>query len=760
MTVANDPGKPTADGSDHPAPETVPAPEHPDLPPGAHPENIVLNLVVDNAPPDAGLAGGGRDEDGEDLPLGAPPLDEVYGRPGDFGGPADSSHFEPLGGGWQSSSFGEPPAPARRPETSAGPRLVSSSSAYETLFGPRSEPQDEPPVREGPRLVSDNTGGGYETVFGVRSMPTPPAQDTFGFASAGSGADEEESSPFESFGTAHASELPMVFRAPPEAVPHTEASGLLADAVQSALRNIYGGEETAASASASASTSRGGDHDNPIIANAAAVWEGLNRTYSGDPRRPGSPELDDDTTEAVLSYLYDQQGDSRPPARQVSLSTLGDADAGFAGAEDTAASYWRKFEEPRYEEPRYEEQRYEEPRYEDQRHDAIPDGIRPGRDMGGFGVETPPSYAPQRSESGGFQPVQEQQFSPASIGSSFEQRFGAMMPDHVRVEAPSRPMPPVAGRSPERESGRLLGAAGLGLIGGIALAGVLAVYVSNTFTGERNAERVFAPEVPRIEAAAPSGQLSAIPGGVSTGAPVIKAPPVAARPTSNDPLTVADVSGGAETPIPLSINVFNTYQSGDAMVSLKGLPKDASLSQGIDVGGGAWLMPADQLSDLRLTLPKSAPARNELQAQLLQSDGRTPLSAPRGFTVSLRDGAQDFNPWAATAQDNTPRTGRPGMRQSSDPIKTVQLIREGNKLMRDGDIAGARKLYDQAVALGDPEGSLAMGRSYDPLYFEQLQVKTGKPDPALAFEWYKKAMDGGIDSAKVKIDTLKQWLLR
>jgi TPR repeat protein len=88
------------------------------------------------------------------------------------------------------------------------------------------------------------------------------------------------------------------------------------------------------------------------------------------------------------------------------------------------------------------------------------------------------------------------------------------------------------------------------------------------------------------------------------------------------------------------------------------------------------------------------------------------------------------------------------------------LIRDGNKKMREGDIAGARRLYEQAAASGNAEAALAMGRSYDPTYFEKLNVRTGKPDPATAFEWYKKALDGGLVTAKVKIDALKQWLQR
>jgi hypothetical protein len=68
-----------------------------------------------------------------------------------------------------------------------------------------------------------------------------------------------------------------------------------------------------------------------------------------------------------------------------------------------------------------------------------------------------------------------------------------------------------------------------------------------------------------------------------------------------------------------------------------------------------------------------------------------------------------------------------------------KLIREGNKRMREGDILGARELYLKAVPLDAPEAALAMGRSYDPIYFARIDKKNAEPDPAKASEWYRKA---------------------
>ncbi len=867
MTVSNDTEKSAAQGGDHPKPEAATGPGMPETPPNDQADNAVLNLFVDKAPETA--AAPGDNESGRDDSFGSPPfipesIDPVYGRPGDFPSPSNDFH-EQLAGGWPLSEPDRPAASTRKPAaTPAGPRLVSDTSPYETLFGSRSLPEDggDDAAPSGPRLVSGSTpfetsfsarrtpdsepasggydtvfgtrrmpeeepassgydtvfgtrlmpdndpapssgydtvfgtrrmpeeepasGGyetvfgtrrmpdeepastGYETVFGVRSMPDSGSASggSFGFAETSSGDDERRDTnanhAFESFSD-RASDLPAMFRShQQEAGPSSEAVDVLSDAVQSALRNIYGGD-AAAAAAGSRGDAQGSalgfrapeqddeQYDNPIVANAAAAWEGLNRNYSDDPRRAGTPEIDDTTTEAVLSYLYEHHvpgSDRSPiqPSSTINVPNLLNEPRDHQGASE-AANFWRQYEggEPQ---------------------DTIPDGIRPNRGgLSSFGDSEPQGFPSSTlGESGGYQPAPTQ-FGVTDIGNSFEQRFGAMMPQSARAGTGMVSMPPATTMNradmSERESGRLLGAAGLGLIGGIALAGILAAFLVSNYGAEREAGAGDS----RTDTASLYGRNLAADSGKSDTNTVIRVNPAANPASSSDPLSVTDAAGTPGESIRLSIGVAESYQADNALVTIKGLPKEAKLSAGFDIGSGAWLMPADRLDGLQLTLPKSAPARSELQAQLLRSDGRTPISEPRAFVVSVGEGRGGDNPWAVLGDTKAKPAQAPGARQvalrtSTDPVKSVQLVREGNKLMRDGDILASRKLYQQAVGLGDPEAALAMGRSYDPLYFEQLQIKTGKPDPALAFEWYKKAVDGGIESAKVKIDTLKQWLLR
>lgn len=549
-----------------------------------------------------------------------------------------------------------------------------------------------------------------------------------------------------------------------------EEIGALADAVQNALRNIYGAEAAApalGNASNQLVRTPGADPDGmgPF---APQNWSAGPAGMFDDTRGISAAELDDSTTEAVLSYLYQSENPAPSRAeRSPSLHALDDLrDAvernqresttwpADAAQDATAAAGGQAVE--RHETPYYRGGALRSPQ------------SKPLED----GLET---Y--YRGEAGAAPPY----------------RDGGLSGQKAIVASP----PPVEPSSPERDSGRLLGAAGLGLIGGIALAGVLSVFLFNSVvTNPEFADNTSAVNI----------NPSAAPAQEKVVARLLD-------PAVNDAalasgLRVADVSGAPGQAIDLKIE-FEGPVRENALVSLRGVPQQAQLSAGVDVGGGVWLLPLQRLVGLQMNVKGAVSGDFRLETQVMQSDARTPLSAPKSFTLSLEgDGAvpQDSvkaalaamqggsqagaaensgeaqapqttaaamvaptrSAPATDASDSVQPNENPGVKQSikrvvlqsSDPQRSNQQIREGNRLMREGDITAARKLYDEAVTLGDPDAFLAMGRSYDPSYFEQLSVKTGKPDPAQAFDWYMKALDNGVETAKVKIDSLRQWLLR
>lgn len=387
---------------------------------------------------------------------------------------------------------------------------------------------------------------------------------------------------------------------------------------------------------------------------------------------------------------------------------------------------------------------------------------------------------------------------------------GAVPGSQYMAPMPSANQESLAAESPD--SSHLLGAAGLGLIGGIALAGVLAVFVFNSFVdeGDPTIARVAPKVVERLgseagaastvvenetAATAPADEQPANAPRIAAVQPDPEPPAAAPEPPAAAPepspvekaaaagqkLYAADAVGKAGQAIPLDIQLTDLADQDATLMSVKGLPAEAKLSTGIDVGGGQWLLPPSRLSDLTVTTPENVSGGFELEVQLLRDDAQTPLSDVVGFSVRVAgpeeaadstESVSQVDVAAAPQQDDASLSATNVERAAQiaevpDETPTIEtdyltqlLLRDGNKLMRDGDILGARRLYEQAAANGNPEAALAMGRSFDPSYFEKLPVKTGTPDPATAFQWYKRALDGGLVTARVKIDGLKQWLQR
>ncbi len=368
----------------------------------------------------------------------------------------------------------------------------------------------------------------------------------------------------------------------------------------------------------------------------------------------------------------------------------------------------------------------------------------------------------------------------------------------------------------ERESSRLLGAAAAGLIGGIAIAASLAVFVINSYgPGMRPGMGAGARALDASEQG--YGRRLRLQGDEASTSGDVAAP--VEQPVT---IAVADSSATPGQPSALSIAVKPEGSADQALVSITGVPDGARLNAGVDAGGGNWLLPPHRLKGLAINLPPSASEPFLLGVQLLDSSVRTPLTEKKQFAVRLAAAkpeaasiaafpsavlaeasheapkpAQESAPSSFSTQtipvpekpaprpepqaqvsDATFRTqtipaqaspaeaprlaalAAPGFQPKGAPRGEIEdLIREGNKRMREGDILEARQLYQKAVVTGDPEAALAMGRSYDPIYFARIDKKNAEPDAAKAFDWYRKAMDAGAaQTAKVRIENLKHFL--
>ena len=378
--------------------------------------------------------------------------------------------------------------------------------------------------------------------------------------------------------------------------------------------------------------------------------------------------------------------------------------------------------------------------------------------------------------------------------------------------------PKSAAATPAEESSRLLGAAAIGLMGGIAIAASLAAFL------------IYGPHPASVEIPG-FGNLRLDKDEQGYGRTVTiqdegpKEPfKIAAKGLAehSSEIFATDAVAVPGQPAPLTIGIRSQLPLEKTLVAIAGVPEGARLSSGIDVGGGSWLVPPKRLNGLTISLPEGAPRDIRLEAQLLDSNARTPVSPKGTFAVRLVSSpgatapavADAAQPQPAFAPKQPPQSGSaqavdtqtfslppaapartanaqtpgdasfstetvvtsppqraPAVPQTSPfgqqnaarracPRPEVEdLIREGNKHMREGDILEARQFYQKAVNFGDPEAALAMGRSYDPIYFARIEKKNAEPDAAKAFDWYKRAMDAGASqTAMVRIENLKHFL--
>lgn len=648
----------------------------------------------------------------------------------------------------------------------------------------------------------------------------------------------------------------------PEGAPDFDAAAqdTLADAVQSALRNVYGARNSSEPDEAEAPdlgnlTLTDSLMSVPQLQEPDSWHEDDTRDWNND----SSDYVDDESeaaalavdTESALGQFYSRHGDERPdiPDRQNTVLSGELSLRDYSEASGRPSEDWQDDDDSH---DQYDDRRGGFPHMESgygapYRGDMAPPHARdmaplhardmddgrdrrymrePGDLFPGVAYSNEPSMPPNAAPN----PEVEWRNQAAAYHvphASAHPSNAPYYPGHLPATAPEH----LASTGPD--SGHLLGAAGLGLIGGIALAGVLAVFVFNSFVEDDGTARVAssakvverlndggtAPaeanvsksdlqavvrEIqPRAELQTTPDELEQTLQGRSQPQPPVVATPndqpqpqpqqlgaasraatvqeFAARPDvartpapppiSTEPLASADskliarpVTGPADQQLDIDITITNPADAEDALVSLRGLPADAQLSTGIDVGGGQWLLPPAKLNDLTVTVPKASEGEYQLEVQLLKDDAQTSTSDALNFPMVIGEAPTDNRIASADAEEAL-RAARLAPLPDETPqldtdFLTQTLIRDGNHMMRDGDIIGARRLYEQAAANGNPEAALAMGRSFDPSYFEKVPVKTGKPDPSVAFDWYKKALDGGLVTARAKIDALKQWLQR
>jgi TPR repeat protein len=85
----------------------------------------------------------------------------------------------------------------------------------------------------------------------------------------------------------------------------------------------------------------------------------------------------------------------------------------------------------------------------------------------------------------------------------------------------------------------------------------------------------------------------------------------------------------------------------------------------------------------------------------------------------------------------------PNQAMSATNTRTAILFARGLDAENRGDFSAARRYYSSAAQQGNASAARSLGRLYDPAYLRHTALGGVDPDPALARQWYERAVQLG-----------------
>jgi TPR repeat protein len=156
------------------------------------------------------------------------------------------------------------------------------------------------------------------------------------------------------------------------------------------------------------------------------------------------------------------------------------------------------------------------------------------------------------------------------------------------------------------------------------------------------------------------------------------------------------------------------------------------------MGQNTWRLSVEELAGAAITPPRGFVGTMDLTLEFLADN-----------TVVDRKGLQlewlGKNVFAAAKSH--PR--------QHDAAEIAALMKSGAERMANGDIVGARLVYQRAAEEGEAIAAFALAETYDPLVLRKSRSGRGiTPDVALAQSWYEKAKELGSTAAPERLEKL------
>ena len=186
---------------------------------------------------------------------------------------------------------------------------------------------------------------------------------------------------------------------------------------------------------------------------------------------------------------------------------------------------------------------------------------------------------------------------------------------------------------------------------------------------------------------------------------------------------------------PLGVALSSAVEG--ASVVLDGLAPGSTVTAGRSSGANTWRITVSDLGNALVRPPRGYAGPMDIAVELRLADDR----AVDRKLLRLE--------WSAA-----PVQAKGFRIRQLDQEEVADLMKRGEAFIAAGDLAAARLVLQRAAEGGDPQATMTLAGTYDPIVLEKLGVQGFASDIALARTWYERAKELGSPEALRRLEML------
>ena len=193
---------------------------------------------------------------------------------------------------------------------------------------------------------------------------------------------------------------------------------------------------------------------------------------------------------------------------------------------------------------------------------------------------------------------------------------------------------------------------------------------------------------------------------------------------------------------PLSLGVSVDSATGHESVLLTGLALGTRLSAGVPVSEASWQLAPRDLDVVYVYAPKDFIGIMNTAVKLLSANRK--LIESRALRLEW---IVKLNSSPPTRQTEPEAVNAPAVQPMN---QDAVLMERGRDLLKSGDVASARLVFNSLANAGIADAALALATTYDPRYLAQHNLIGVAGDETKAHDWYQRASElGSIEASRI-----------